>query len=143
MEPAEKQTVAPTIAKKGIPFFSKGEGEPFFSGASMDTSFFKGGSGPAGGSGPGGGPGGGAGATGGFSGVSESTIAPVVQTKLSIGQPNDPFEIEADKAADAFVQRKVGAPAGPPDNPSQNTSTSTPFVIRRCAECDAKKEKKI
>jgi hypothetical protein len=118
MESAEKQTVTPTLAKKSNPFFSKGEEETFFQGPSKATSFFKGGSGLSAG-------------------------APAVQTKLTIGQPNDPYELEADKAADAFVQRKASAPAAPPDNPSSNTFHSTPFVIRRCEKCDAEKEKKI
>jgi hypothetical protein len=118
MESAEKQTVTPTLAKKSNPFFSKGEEETFFQGPSKATSFFKGGSGLSAG-------------------------APTVQTKLTIGQPNDLYELEADKAADAFVQRKASAPAAPPDNPSSNTSHSTPFVIRRCEKCDAEKEKKI
>lgn len=118
MESAEKQTATPAVAKKSNPFFSKGEEETFFQGPSKATSFFKGRSG-------------------------SSAGAPAVQTKLTIGQPGDPYELEADKAADAFVQRKASAPATPPDNPSTNTSSSTSFVIRRCAKCDAEKEKKL
>ncbi len=49
------------------------------------------------------------------------------QPKLSIGQPNDAYEKEADSVANAVVNHKAGA---------------APIVQRMCPACDKEKEKK-
>lgn len=56
-----------------------------------------------------------------------------VQTKLTVGQPNDKYEQEADSMADKVVQRLTEP--GIQKQPVQHTSL-TPFVQSKCAECE-------
>src|SRR5579872_2007620 len=74
---------AATTAKKSGPFFGKRKGGNFFPSGRKDGSFFPGST-----------------ATGG-----------VVQSKLTVGQPNDVYEKEADSMADKVVQR-LSEPGG-------------------------------
>jgi hypothetical protein len=68
-----------------------------------------------------------------------------IQAKLTVGQPNDKYEQEADAMADKVVQRwampDVARPSG---RDAQETATITPFNInaaqRACAAC-AKEDK--
>jgi hypothetical protein len=59
------------------------------------------------------------------------------QAKLTIGQPNDKYEKEADAVADATVQKL--------SEPSQVTSTDSqtvsPFVQAKCASCEEEERK--
>ena len=63
-----------------------------------------------------------------------------VQPKLTIGQPNDKYEVEADAMADKVVQRLAA-----PDVQARNevavqakplAASVTPLVQKKCAECE-------
>lgn len=55
-------------------------------------------------------------------------ICPPVQTKLTVGQPNDPFEKEADSMADKVVQRmEITSPPGDEEDDT---------IQRKCAACE-------
>ncbi|MCD2257709.1 eCIS core domain-containing protein [Psychroserpens luteolus] len=56
--------------------------------------------------------------------------ASAIQTKLTIGQPNDKYEVEADAMADKVVQRL----SQPENNSISSTSSGT--VQRQCSECE-------
>lgn len=62
-----------------------------------------------------------------------------IQTKLTVGQPNDKYEQEADATADKVVQRLSSKDhvQNKPDIPGG----ITPFVQTKCAECE--KEEKL
>ncbi len=77
MKAAEIKTTTASLQKKGQPFFEKGRGQGFFSDRAMDTSFF----------------------------TKNQNTRPVIQPKLTIGQPDDKYEKEADAMADKVVQR--------------------------------------
>jgi hypothetical protein len=76
MKVAESKTQA-SQAKRNTPFFGKESGQSFFRSQPPATPFFSKG----------------------------SSLPGTIQTKLSIGQPNDHFEREADHMADQVVQR--------------------------------------
>ena len=56
-----------------------------------------------------------------------------VQAKLTVGQPNDKYEQEADSMADKVVQRLMEP--GIQKQPVKHTSLS-PFIQSKCAECE-------
>jgi hypothetical protein len=61
------------------------------------------------------------------------TKSNAIQTKLTVGQPNDKFEQEADSMADQVVQRL----AEPALQKQPITQTAlTPFIQSKCAECE-------
>jgi hypothetical protein len=62
-----------------------------------------------------------------------------VQTKLSVGQPNDKYEIEADAMADQVVQRLASGDSV--QTKSQFGISPTPFVQMKCDSCE--KEEKL
>jgi peptidoglycan hydrolase-like protein with peptidoglycan-binding domain len=79
-------------------------------------------------------------------------IPPSIQTKLSIGHPNDVYEKEADAMADKVVQRQAQPEVKTQREHAIQTkpfSTSfTPFVQTKCAHCEEedklqKKEKEV
>lgn len=57
-----------------------------------------------------------------------------VQTKLTVGQPNDQFEQEADGMADKVVQR-LAEPDSIQTKPILGTNNITPFVQTKCEAC--------
>ena len=68
--------------------------------------------------------------------------ANTIQAKLTIGQPNDPYEKEADAMADKVVQR-LSEPNTGFTNKNENivqakpvASPITPFVQTKCAACE-------
>src|ERR1700753_3316880 len=63
-----------------------------------------------------------------FSGAGNTGI----QAKLTIGQPNDMYEQEADKMADHTVQRL--------SQPDTIQKKSRPPAIQKCADCDRKEK---
>ncbi len=65
------------------------------------------------------------------------TKPPAIQAKLSVGQPNDKYEQEADAVADKVVQ-KLSEPGTVQAAP---ISPTTPAVQAKCAECE--KEDKL
>ena len=66
---------------------------------------------------------------------SQSFFRPVaIQTKLTIGQPNDIYEKEADSMADKVVQR-LSDPSSI-QTKSNPIGSVTPFVQKKCAHCE-------
>lgn len=57
-----------------------------------------------------------------------------VQTKLTVGQPNDQFEQEADNVADKVVQR-LAEPDSIQTKPVSGANNITPFVQTKCEAC--------
>ncbi|WP_020598762.1 DUF4157 domain-containing protein [Spirosoma panaciterrae] len=70
--------------------------------------------------------------------------SPFIQAKLTVGQPNDPYEREADRMADHVVQRLAQTPAPfAPAAPSANdasTSSQPPLIQAKCADCEAEEK---
>ncbi|WP_298898268.1 DUF4157 domain-containing protein [uncultured Psychroserpens sp.] len=63
--------------------------------------------------------------------ATQSFFSPsIVQAKLTIGQPNDKYEVEADAMADKVVQRL----SQPENNSISSTSSGT--VQRQCSSCE-------
>ncbi len=72
-------------------------------------------------------------------------VPPVVQPKLSISQPGDAFEQEADTTADTIMRMATpSASAGSPDGNSDDpaTSASFPSVMPKCAACEEEDKEK-
>ncbi len=95
---AETIPASSSAAKSSQPFFDK-KGTGFMSGSGVNASFF-----------------------------GADNAHPFIQTKLSIGQPNDKYEQEADAVADRVLQRKRNAGDG--------VSNFFPAVQLKCAECE-------
>jgi 3D (Asp-Asp-Asp) domain-containing protein len=117
MKAAATKTVA-SPAKGNTPFFQKGSGQSFFPDAVTESPFF----------------------------FKKNNASPVIQTKLTIGQPNDKYEQQADTVADQVMQRlsnKTGV-VNKNANEIQTkplapiTSMITPFrgVQTKCAACE-------
>ena len=127
MKTAESKTAAISLQRKSstaqAPFFQKEEANPFFSKSELSPS----------------------------GGDKEAyntrrpffNPKPTIQTKLTIGQPNDQYEKEADSVADRVVQRlSQSTPSGPtgtaetaPLTPAiQLSSIST--IQRKCSACE-------
>lgn len=98
MKVAESKSAA-TPAKANASFFNKGGDTALLSDSATETPFFN----------------------------KQNNSPFFVQTKLTIGQPNDKYEQEADQIADQVVQGKAITP--------ENLS-ATPFVQRKCAACE-------
>ena len=60
-----------------------------------------------------------------------ASLTPLVQAKLRIGPPNDRFEEEADRMANAVM--RMPSPAN--DSPSALEASSPPGLQRKCAAC--------
>ena len=74
-----------------------------------------------------------------------SSSAPVVQAKLTVGAPDDPYEREADAMADKVVQRLA---VSPPDGDRNDEIPPAPLdqpsaVQRKCAACEQEEKEKI
>ena len=67
---------------------------------------------------------------------SEKKGAPFFQAKLTVGQPNDVYEKEADAVAEKVVQRK-------PIFESEAEAPEDGGIQRKCAGCEGKKEEKL
>ena len=66
--------------------------------------------------------------------------APFIQAKLTVNQPGDIYEQEADRVADQVVQR-LATPSSEPSTPLTSTSGQPPAAIQtKCADC-AQEEK--
>ena len=61
-----------------------------------------------------------------------------LQAKLTVGQPDDKYEQEADSVADKVVQRL--SKSSPPDDPSVANGRSNITIHRKCAACEAEEE---
>jgi len=108
MKTAEVKTTANTIQRKNetaqSPFFQKGQEGTFFSNQALanDTS-------------------------------AQPFFSPsTIQPKLTIGQPNDKYEIEADQMADKVVQRL----SDPAIKPSIDNNSSPPAIQHKCSDCE-------
>jgi hypothetical protein len=114
MKVAEAKTPA-TAAKSNAPFFQKGAAQSLLTAEEAPQPFFQ-----------------------------KKQRDPVgIQAKLSIGQPNDKYEQEADAMADKVVQR-LSTPAADPSKskPSGDIQAKplaaaiTPLVQRKCSTCE-------
>jgi len=123
MKTAEAKTTSVATAKKANqPFFSKkAEGSFFGESVNKESSFFK----PA-------------------SAYSVNGNG-VLQTKITIGQPNDKYEQEADAMADKVVQRlATPEPIAKKETAVQTkplAAGTTPLIQTKCAACE--KEEKL
>ena len=112
MKIAETKTTTASLQKGGEPFFQKGGEQSFFSGHTVDTSFF----------------------------TKRKNIKPVIQAKLTIGQPDDKYEKEADAMADKVVQRLAMPDVLRKKETDVQTkplaSAITPLVQTKCAACE-------
>ena len=85
---------------------------------------------------------------------------PLIQTKLTIGQPGDKYEQEADQVADQVVQRLAQPEAITPNPtaekpiapklqlkaapaPAASQSSATPSVQTKCAECEKEEKEQL
>ncbi|HZW65419.1 MAG TPA: DUF4157 domain-containing protein [Hanamia sp.] len=109
---AAQLTPAATPAKKNSPFFSKGGKQDFFHSSIKELPF--------------------------FSKTKNNNYG--IQTKLTIGAPNDVYEKEADAMADKVVQRLAQPEVISKKDQSVQAkplSTSfTPLVQKKCAHCE-------
>lgn len=119
MKTAEaKPTSVATSQKANQPFFSKeAEGSFFAESVDKEPSFFK--------------------------RVPTYSIndKSVLQTKLTISQPNDIYEREADTTADKVVQR-LSEPGNIQAKTFSSQNTISPFVQKKCAHCEEEEKKK-
>ena len=58
-----------------------------------------------------------------------------LQTKLTVGQPNDKYEQEADAMADKVVQRKIYEPASLPKITMPAFEHIQPLTLQKCVAC--------
>ena len=74
-----------------------------------------------------------------------SAPAPVVQTKLTVGAPDDPYEREADAMADKVVQRLAISPSdGDRNDDIPPVALDRPSALqRKCAACEQEEKEKI
>jgi hypothetical protein len=109
---AAQLTPAATPAKKNSPFFNKESGQDFFHSEVSGQPF--------------------------FSKTKNKNYG--IQTKLTIGAPNDVYEKEADSMADKVVQRLAQPERVTAKEQSLLTKPFsnyfTPFVQRKCAHCE-------
>jgi hypothetical protein len=116
MKAAEIKTTTASLQKKGQPFFEKGGGKGFFFDHAMDTSFF----------------------------TKNQNTRPIIQPKLTVGQPDDKYEKEADAVADKVVQRLAMPDVFTKKDTGVQTkslaSDITPFIQRKCATCEKEEE---
>jgi hypothetical protein len=109
MKSVESQTPA-SQTKANSPFFQERSDQRFFRPGRSDSPFFP---------------------------KPSSQVSPI-QTKLTVGQPNDIYEKEADAAADKIVQRMSEPGAAPP--PSVTPLTNASFVHEKCAHCEQEEQ---
>lgn len=62
-----------------------------------------------------------------------------IQAKLSVGEPGDPYEQEADAVADKVVQRLAQPGIGATTH-AHTTSSVTPLVQTKCAACEEEEQ---
>ena len=108
MKAAEVKTSA-TTTKKSTPFFNKEGNQSFFGQRSADNSFF-----------------------------SKSATQTFIQPKLTVGQPGDQYEQEADAMADQVVQR-LSQPEIQQKGLDEKATPITPIapaVQAKCAACE-------
>lgn len=65
----------------------------------------------------------------------KSTVPAAIQTKLTVGQPNDIYEQEADSVADKVIQR-LAEPDSIQTKAFTGTPTFTPFIQSKCEACE-------
>ena len=112
MKAAENKTTTASLQKKAQPFFEKGGGQSFFSDRATDTSFF----------------------------TKTQSKRPIIQPKLTIGQPDDKYEKEADAVADKVVQRLAMPDVLTKKETAIQTkplaAVITPILQTKCAACE-------
>ncbi len=106
MKAAQPATAA-SSAKNNIPFFNKESEQGFFHSSVIEQPFF-----------------------------SKSINSHAgIQAKLSINQPGDIYEKEADTMADKVVQR-LGEPSGIQAQSFSSQNIISTFVQKKCAHCE-------
>ncbi|MBK7936666.1 MAG: hypothetical protein IPJ82_06060 [Lewinellaceae bacterium] len=66
--------------------------------------------------------------------------APFIQAKLTVNQPGDIYEQEADRVADQVVQR-LAMPSSEPATPLLSTAGKQPAAIQtKCADCEQEEQ---
>ncbi|WP_214227651.1 DUF4157 domain-containing protein [Pedobacter sp. B4-66] len=113
MKAAEAKSVA-TPAKANTSFFKKGADTALLSDSAAQTPFF----------------------------LKQNNNSFFVQTKLTIGQPNDKYEQEADITADKVVQRLGDTDAVHGDQNTVVNHSISPFVQTKCEACEEEKVQK-
>lgn len=61
--------------------------------------------------------------------VADAPDAKSIQAKLKVSQPNDPYEIEADRVASQIMRM-----------PAPDISSSDPQIQRKCSSCDMEED---
>lgn len=112
MKIAETKTNSSSLQKRVDPFFQRGGESDFLSSNRGDGPFFSG----------------------------KQNSRPPIQTKLTIGQPNDKYEREADAVADRVVQRMSVPDAFTKKELNVQTkplvNSITPFLQAKCSTCE-------
>ena len=80
-----------------------------------------------------------------FSKSNESTQSffngPTIQTKLTIGEPNDKYEVEADATADKVVQKLSEPKSNSPFEGSKGGAVKSNSIIqKKCSDCEEKEK---
>ncbi|MGN6539434.1 MAG: eCIS core domain-containing protein [Ginsengibacter sp.] len=104
---AAQLTTAATPAKKNNPFFNKESEQDFFHSSINEQPFFS---------------------------KNKTNSSFPIQTKLTIGAPNDRYEKEADATADKVVQRL--SQSGIQTKPFSSDTMNVPFLQKKCAHCE-------
>jgi hypothetical protein len=104
---AAQLTTAATPAKKSNPFFNKESEQDFFHSSINEQPFFS---------------------------KSKTNSSFPIQTKLTIGAPNDMYEKEADATADKVVQRLLQS--GIQTKSFSSDTMNAPFLQKKCADCE-------
>ena len=111
MKSTDTKSAAVALQTKSEPFLAKERQGDFFSHTQQKSSFFK----------------------------TKNTAPRGVQAKLTVGQPNDPYEKEADSVANQVVQR-LSEPATIQRKPAGTAPLITPVVQLKCAACEHEKD---
>ena len=104
---AAQLTTAATPAKKNNPFFNKESEQDFFHSSINEQPFFS---------------------------KSKTNSSFPIQTKLTIGSPNDRYEKEADATADKVVQRL--SQSAIQTKPFSSDTMNASFLQKKCAHCE-------
>lgn len=106
MKSLQTENITPSNSEKS-PFFQKKSNRNFFNPISNKTFFLNG-----------------------------SSASRAIQSKLTVGQPGDKYEQEADAMADRVVQRL----AAPIVANNKSNITNNPSIQRKCADCEEKND---
>ena len=69
-----------------------------------------------------------------------TTITPIIQPKLEVNDPNDRYEVEADRVADQVMRMSAGNLSTQPTNGWNRHATIAPKLQLKCAACGSEDE---